>query len=605
MGKGNDPKLDGPHKEQVYKNAVGLAKQALDVVRNCLEAEQFLCDVYWEGSNHQVNSPALTRNFQKRGGQADFINEATNLLALTPNDAETYWRRGVMRVELARELNEKSGEHCTQAWDDLTKATQLKPTEGKYWIDRATMAWLEMVPGTDAGTVYRDATGKCSDVDVLINYAYWRMSQSDYSGADELIAKAIAAKSPKGYVVRAERDLMDKNRDKALDDFKQALALDPLFTDAYRMTAELRRMSNEPEAAATFLKEGLAKLKGAVTSIKSSDRAALRKNTEERLDLNYALAEIRLDQARTTPKLSDEVVKELDGILEEMKSLDSEHPATALVSGQIDYLQATHRTSLDSEKLKAAITSLKKAYEGHMEGLPGNVAADALANAEPVSGNRAEARKIINQRLALEENNAYFLVQVAELDIDDGFYGRAIKALNKVVQISDPSNPLYKVAKELLAGVLPLVRSTDVDIPQGSDVTAENAKLFLQQAQNAWRKDNREGAIKLVEKIHKKFPNDVNIAMQLVNYYANAGTDKSSQLKYDDQAQKLLNDLIVAAKDTTIEAGLKEMRQQLNIPDRKVRLANAYEKAMKLADQEKKPFDKAVQGRLRRTVQYK
>jgi lipopolysaccharide biosynthesis regulator YciM len=564
LGFSKSPQATMNQKGEREGKAASSLKAALRSNKAYVDAEKLLCDIVWG-----------------KMGPEDFIQEATNLIAMSPGDAEAYYRRAEMHAMVAIRLH--SAEQSNQAVADYRKATSLKKDVPEYWVHFASFAGMDVAKLADncplPDQVYRDAmAANPDDAEILVDFAVWQLMHDNRAEAVVLIDKAIknAPHDARGYVARAQLRLMEQKLPEAIADLEKAIEVDPTDGSAYENLASLYRGSVPPQLAkaAQCIRSGIDSL-NKLASSQPGNKQSPDRVSGARFHLDILLTDILLDMINRKEGDKEKLHAEVQSLLDQVSALKSQSPYRQRLAGRLALSDVL--TSLphpDSAKLDEAIKLLSDADTGfnHSD----RMTAGELMRAYDLSGNPFKLGKVIDSFLASPGNDhdPYFLMAKARLLMSLRDYPKAVTTLDTVLKF-DANNSEAKTMRETAIALNST--TTSGDIPTSNvPITEDNVRFFQDQAQTAWALDNHQGAIKLLEELHRKLPDNRGVSLELVNGYANN--------KQDGEAKSLLDKLIADCKDPKIKQNLQSFREQLNTPDPKQRQAMAYQKSMALAD---------------------
>lgn len=561
------PQASDHDRTERENKAASSLKAALRSNKGYVDAEKLLCDIAW---GHV--------------GPEDFIQEATNLIAMVPDDAQAFYRRAEMHSTLATRLH--SAEHSNQAVADYRKATSLKKDMPEYWIRYAAFAGTDVAKLADNSPlpdkVYTEAMAANPDnAEIMVDFAVWQLMHDNRAEAVVLIDKAIknAPHDAKGYIARAELRLMEQKLPEATADLEKAIEVDPTDGTAYEKLASLYSYagSGPPQLAkaAQCIRKGIDSLNKFAAS-QASNKQNPDRFAGTRFHLDILLADILLDMINRKDGDKEKLRTEVQSLLDQIKQLRSQSPFAQRLAGRLalsDVLTALPQ--IDSAKLDDAVKLLTEADTAFSHA--DRLTAGELMRAYDLSGKLGMVGKVIDNYLATSGNNRdpYFLMAKARLLMSLRDYPKAVTALDTVLKF-EPNNTEAKNMRETAISLNGTTSTGDVAISSSVPITNDNVRFFQDQAQTAWAMNNHEGAIKLLEELHRKLPDNQSVSLELVNGYANN--------KQDAEAKTLLDKLIADCKDGKTKQNLQSFREQLNTPDLKQRQIMAYKKAMELAE---------------------
>jgi lipopolysaccharide biosynthesis regulator YciM len=556
--------------------AASSLKAALRSNKGYVEAEKLLVDIYW---GHM--------------GPEDFIQEATNLIAMAPDDAEAYFRRAQEHASLAMRLH--NAEHSNQAVTDFRKATSLKKDVAEYWIRYAMFAGMDVAKLSDncplPDKVYSDAMAANPDnAEIMVDFADWQLRHDNRAEAMLLIDKAIknAPHDARGYIARAQLRHMEQKVPEAIADLEKAIEVDPTDVDAYADLSSLYCPPAPPQLAkaAQCLRDGIDNLNKHATSQPASKQNP-ENLTNARFRLDILLTDVLLSMINRKEGDREKLRAEVQSLLDQVSELRLQSPFRKRLAGRLALSDVlTSSTSQPgSARLDDAIRLLTEADTGfnHADKLT----AGDLVQAYGLSGKPVMIAKTIDGFLATpgNEHDPDFLMIRARLLMSTRDYPKAIATLDAVLKFY----PDYTEAKNMRETAIALNGTSttgDISMSKEVSITESNVRFFLDQAQTAWALDNHAGAIKLLEELHRKLPDNQDVSRALVNgYIVN---------KQDADAKNLLDKLIADCKEPKTKQNLQDIREQLNTPDLKQRQAMAYKKTMELADAQEGELKKAL-----------
>ncbi len=511
-----DPNLT--QTSRMERNGAGLKclENAVRARPDYVEAYRRMCQFYWDG-----------RIFR------DYPDQAGKLLALDPEDHQTWFRRGVVRSYFARTME---GEGVELAIADLRKAVELKSDETTYWM--GLIQFLQSIGrSSEIEVVFQEAIAANPDNgQIRIEYGMylWRTGRQEEGMASIEEALARDPADTAGYVAMARLLLSDRDTQGAMAQLEQAKSVDPSAPEVYKLLATIYGSQRELDKAAETMQEGLAKVEAKVEELAgTSDQT----NDPEfasligaRRDLNYLLADILLDLAGMNPERKEELIAQARQNLVQIEKGQAGTPEGLKISGRLAILED------DSDK---AISLLSEAHESFMlsGGDPSTVI--LLVRLYDLQKNPGEADMVLDQILANPQyrRQPIFLLMKAKREINYRRYGEGEKYLDRILQIQPEHQEAINLKNALAA-----VRG-EVEILSEGELTAQNFAALMQRAHNLLAQENRDEAIKIMEDLLRRMPDEIRIYVSLAEMYRQVGNvqeaaallSKAKQLFGDDQ----------------------------------------------------------------------
>lgn len=556
----NNASLAETERNEHVSKAISCLSKALTQNKSLNQAQSLLCDIYWE-KNAQ---PEL------------FIAQATNLINMDPENHLAYFRRAEKHGQLAQTV---PGPSIQAAISDYRKAIQLKGDEALYWVRLAYFLAETKIANRqqqdEPEYVFKEAlaANKASS-EIYIAYSNWCRQNGNTPAAKELIQQAVknAPDDLRSHLAMALQQLTENDKDGAFKSLEEAKRLDPSDPSAYRLQAEIHLSQKNLTEASASVREGI-KVLGSMAATQPAGRDASVRLLSARLELNSLLANILLNEMTASTQNVDQLREEVVLLLDQIIQLQPESPLRYKISGRL----ALSHVAKDPAKLIDAIKDFEEADKRFRQRDQQTI--NLLFASYVTAGRPGDAEALINRLLSAPGREADPNLLVIKAKLERGYrnYDNAKKYLRAALK-SDPNN---SEAKDMLK-VMETITSNDLVIPKDVNVTPQNLQLFMEQAAKAWDSGDRNGAIKLMEDIHKQLPDQQDVALQLVNSYAATGQD--------ERARNLLDKLIASAKDANAEKQLRQAREMIGEKDP----AKRYQKSIQLAEQQGDPLQKAL-----------
>ncbi len=511
-----DPNLT--QTSRMEKNGAGLKclENAVRANPDYVEAYRRICKFYWDGKYF-------------RG----YPDQASKLLALDPEDHQTWYRRGLVRSIFARTME---GEGVDLAIADLRKAVELKSDETTYWL--GLIQFLGSIDrASEIESVFQEAIAANPDNGrIRIEYGMylWRRARQEEGRASIEEALARDPTDTAGYVAMARLLLTDKDFKGALAQLEQAKSVDPSAPEVYKLLATIYGSQGDLDKAAEALQEGLAEAEAKVEELAgSSDQAndpEFAALIKARTDLNYFLADVLLDQAAMNPERKEELIAQARQNLVQIEKGQAGTPEGLKISG---------RLAISQEDLAKAVSLMSEAHEGFMLRGGDPSTAILLVKLYDRQRNPGEADRVLDQILANPQyrRQPIFLLMKAKREINYRRHEEAEKYLDRILQIQ-PGHPEAIDLKNAIATL-----RGEVEIPSEGELTTQNFAALIQRAHNLEAQENRDEAIKIMEDLLRRKPNEVLVYISLAEMYRQEGNvqeaaallSKAKQLFGDDE----------------------------------------------------------------------
>lgn len=505
----------------------------------------------------------LTEFYGPRAGET-YLREAERLLALVPDDHETYYKCALTRAALASSL---PGEYTEPAIQDFRKAIEIAPDEASYWEGLAVF-YQKLQRYDEARDTYEKAIAALpDDPQIRVSYATYLRVRDDLAASDMQVQEAIKRAPDKatGFCALAEIYRREGKLDDALAALENGKQADPADFRVYYIAAGIHGYRKEPEKATDAISQGIA----AITARLSDEEADLtdlerKRLSEARLQLHYELANRLLDQLDQNSEKKGEFLPRIADSLAQIRQANPDSHYVAKIDGRLSLLDG------DIEK---ATEFLEKADAG-FRGVDGQVANMLISIYRRSAPGKAE--KIIDRYLVMPQhaNNPGLLTAKARFEVRYRNYGKAFELIDKALRVSPDYAPALALREELL-----MLTGQKTDIPEDMELNNQNLRVLANRASILWSNDQRDQAIKLMSDLSKRLPDNLAVIQQLFNMY----------LVEDriDECRSLLKDAQARFPDNEV---LKAQVRLFEEPDPEKRLQMRLEILDKIED----PFQRAM-----------
>lgn len=530
------PDLTRTERQQHLRSAFNYLRGALRRNPEHLEAQELLAELHW----------TMTRNPQAGPtAREDYIEQATSLLELDSDRPSTYFRRGLARAQLDREIG---GDYGKQAMEDFRKAVDLEPEEPTYWLAMITEL-LRADRQQDAQQAYQQAIEANPDSAVLrVGYAEALYRQGERGRAIALCEEAVrvAPDNPTGAMALASLYTREGLHEQAIALLQNAGEAAPDNLTVHQNLAAAHMRQGDMDAAAEVLRGALelADRRARRPDVSERERASL---YGERARLNAMLADALLTQARRQSDADDRrpYVAEARQAMQRIADLNPDSFAVDRIAGRIALLAGD---------LNVAADRLQIAME--RSGGQDFDAAEALIRVYVRQDKPGKAEQIIDDLLARPQfrNSPDVMVLKAQFAMQYRDYDEAERYINRALTI-DPNSARARVAKTMLA----LARGEASELPEDMPLSAAQIRALLTQAQELWLNGQREEAVRLLEELHARTPKDFRVVARLARMY--------QALDRTDRARQLLDEAIAGQANEQVRRILEVERQVLDEPD--------------------------------------
>ncbi|MFA6134231.1 MAG: tetratricopeptide repeat protein [Phycisphaerae bacterium] len=516
----NQPDLNTAQKDNLRKNYRVALQQAVVRDPNFVDAQKALAD--------------LVAPFPD-----NYIREATALLKLTPNDHETYFRRG---IAWARKSAVVSGENTEKALQDFRKAIELKPDMADYRLTYAM--FLRQSDRNDAAQkAYEEGIALLpNDPALRLGYADLLNSRKKPEEALKQIQEAVtrAPKNPSGYIALASYYYTKKDYEAAAKALDQAQAIDDSEPMIYSLRATVFQVQKQPDKAIEALRNGL---KVVTAKIETKSTTAPADNQQARLQmsqksLRLSLANTLLDSIARNPDKKASLLAEAKDLLKTMDVDNVPAPGPLQLAGRIAFIEGDYEKSL-------------KYLEPVFNNTGDSATAQWLATIYITQGLPGKANAVVDR---LRKNPAYtgdprILLIKAQMELYDRNLDEAQRYIEQALK-ADPNN---ENAQNLQRTVQVMRGKGTVEEAFGPDgkLSPQALGFLMDRARALWNQEDKAEAIKLLEGVLAKAGDVKEIQLLLSSFYEDIGEiDRAKALV---QKVRAANPNLAAAADLRLK----------------------------------------------------
>lgn len=485
------PNLTDTERREHYGMAIATLRKLLRRSPKYAEPQRLLCDIAW--------SEALRSTRAGAGHWERCVQENTALLAIEPNDHQSYFRRGYANVRLAEA---RKGKYVEAAEDDLRQAIKLKSDIPVYWMELARFLYSRYL-ANEAEKVFRDAIEANPDsVQLPVMYSIF-LRRRDRSDEALKVLQQVVKRRPNetpGFIALAVFHKDEGDTDEAMKILETAKKVDDSDYRVYGAMAIILAERKEPEKAAQTLRNGLA----AIERRSQSQPATQPTRAQERLknakfQLTVMLANALLDMIDAGSKDRDKLMAKVREHFGRIDEAAPKSPSRAKVAGRI---------ALAEGDILSAVKLLEEAYAGYKT-LDGKTVT-LLVNLYLHQGLRGKAEEILDRILRLHRNPTT-LVLKASLLADYHQYDKAKETLRDALR----TDPEHAEARNLLLALEATERQGP--LPPALKPTRRAVRLILNRAAGMMLAGQRQQALNLLQELYKKAPTDRLVVARLVS----------------------------------------------------------------------------------------
>ena len=474
-----------------FHRAVQLLRRSVRMKPDFAEAQQLLCDIYW----------------QSPGGLKEFIAEADKMLQIDPNRDVIYVQRAMAKAEEMAIQKTRDPELIQSVLADFNKALELKPDDIAHYM-RLVLFLRRMEMDDEAEKAFEKAVSLNPDsAELRANYA---MYLREVGRTDEALAQIDEAvrrdpNSTVGFKARAEHYRYTGDLDQAMKALEDALKVDDSDFLVYREKAGILLRQNKNDQAADAIRKGIQTL--AAHLKQQTSPVGMRRLETATWQLHYSLAGIlleRLDRNIEGDK-REELLQEVRSSLGQLTKYIPERPERAKIAGLLAYSQGKLQES--AVLLEKALVSGAAAFD-----MP---AAGRLVSAYLRLGQIDRAQEILERmsRFSGEAGRAKLTLTQAELKMRARDYRGAQEKIAQVLA-ADSNMPEARNIKSILDV---LVGDRDRLLP-ATKVSGPYLALLLEHAGQLISDRDIRGLL-LLEDLHTKAPANKTVIARLLDIY--------------------------------------------------------------------------------------
>ena len=497
--------------ERLY-NAVRQVRNALARNDKYVEAQKFLCDIFWREAE----------NTRGRIGPiwSDFLKEAERYIALAPDDAEAYYRRGRTKAVLSQRRDDRQAD---EAVADFQKAVELKSDETTYWRYLiAFTASLESRRDQVEGLFAKAIETIPDDATLLIDYASYLQLRERNEEARQRLQEAIEKDPIKGNLALAKHQLDLKELDEALATLQKIVEIDPTEPQAYLSQAKIHAHLRDYDQAVAVLKNGMAAVESVVAT--QPDDRERRLYAMSQFSLNDTLANVLLEMVERGDENADRLIADAKACLEKLTALQRDRATLAKITGRIALAEGNY---------EQAVTQLELAYKGFQARPPGfdAVTASLLINIYLKQNLPGKAGVILDALLNLpgRRDNVTALMAKAKLLMRYRDYEKVDQVVDRVLKL-DPKNAEAMNTKMVILALKGETPTLPADL---TAVSARTVRMLLNRASVLWLDGRTNEALAYVEQLHQRMPTEHTVIVTLFSMYRS--------LNKLEQAEQLLD----------------------------------------------------------------
>ncbi len=529
------------------RGSIGLAQKALLRDKRYAPAQEYIAERHW------LNMTAMSRA-NRQVDWNPYIKEADALIALKPDDPETYFRRGLAKSYMMSPA--APGELGDEALADLMKATELDSKEPKYWM--GLVQFYSRIPGREdqvEKAFVKAIETNTDNAALLVDYAGYLRRQKRNKDAEEQLALAIDRDPVLGNLALASYYSSEKEDAKAFEALDRAIEARPSDSRPYIVKSRMLIRENKYEQALAILNKGLA-AQDSIAETKPADEDAVR--VARRADLVYLKASAMLDMIEAEIGDRKELLAQINECIPQFANARFSGPRRTRLTG---------RVALAEGRIADALKDLEEAYSQapRFDSKIANLLVKIYLN-KRLPG---KAEEILDRLLALpgQMKNVSALTLKLQLLLTYKDFEKANRLASDILK-EDKANVAAMNAKMLIAAV----QGENPVLPADVKLNASTARLLLGRASNMWLDDRREEAIKYVEQIYAKAPDDKIVLSRLFTMYR-----MSERL---DEAGKLIDDAMTRFPDDKTLLARKMLLHE-NDPEKRynvlIKIADSYE----------------------------
>ncbi|MBN1943317.1 MAG: tetratricopeptide repeat protein [Phycisphaerae bacterium] len=488
-----DLDLSRPQQDELRQRGWQALEQAVRKDGRHLKARKMLADL--RGTVAQYN-PDSSKAW------LEYIEELDGVLAVDPQDAAIYFRRGQAYAHLAM----TDPQQQNKAVEDFRKAVELDKTKVEYW-DALARYLVSIDRISEAEQTFREAIQANPNKAMLrVSYARLLRGQKRLEEANKLTQEAIQCEpsSPLGYLDQAGDLIRGRKFDPAEEVLEKARQIDKTDPQVYAQFVTLYRLKKDLPAADRIVREGIAALDQKDAEAEPDDKMAALRRGQTRAILNYLLAEVLLDQYALS---KDE--KEKEKLLQESK--ERLEVLETLSPNQLQQHQIAGRISYYEQKWPEARESLEKVVEYDTTPRTAMLLLNVYRRLGIPGQSEKLAENFLKRRIS-PRVRLLFLLELAQLQLDLREYDKAQELVHQAEKIDSKNENIKRLQQALnvYRG-----KTTEVLSEEGDAGRVARAMLF-RRVQDLILNDQYDQAETVLETMLQHNPHDLQALAQLL-----------------------------------------------------------------------------------------
>ncbi len=554
-----DASLSDTKRMEKRRDAYTAIQNALRENPKYVEAQELLCEMDWSINNW-----------------ADFLKNVDRLIEISPEDNPKnhlyYYRRGFARAYQAKNVR---GGLEDEAIADIKKAIELKPDELLY-RRQLIMVLSEFKKDEDVENAFIEALEAMPDsAELRSQYAsfLWGKDRKDEAIKQLEEARNRQPDSAISYITKANILLSEpneENREKAMEALQFAKKAEPGNPGVYLMIYQILLNERKTEEAVKELREGLAATEKRLDDLGSDEAnaATVRSIRNGKFLLLYNLTDSLLDSMRESGETKPEVMEEARRYLDKLAAY-GDTPQKMVLEGRIMAREG---------KLPEAVEMLEKGCELlEKRGNPLEYVDNSLElfTLYIRQGRPRQAETLLDQILEKYPTPGVLIAKAKLLVVNQRNYDEAERYLRRALEGQKDNAE----AMELLTEINILRGTLD---PGKVELTPGTISSIINRAKQAMASGRVEQATLMLEKLHERIPDDLNVTRELAGVYVTRGMT--------DQAEKLVQTVLDTSKDPKVVSEFEYMRDMLREKDPEKK----FQMMMARADEVENPVDRAL-----------
>ena len=514
----NDVEMSEVLRRRHFATGRALVDKALRADPSFLEAQQLRTDLVW-GDVVGMTMQNLTPDLQ------GFIDEATRLIAIDPDNASCYFRRGQAYRRLMIRFEEET--YLELALADFQRAVELDPGNVVFLVD-GQIALLEQLDRQEEATAaYVGAIDENPlNPHLRVRYAVLLYRSDQKPAALEQIQMAIEVaqeQSPQerivGQLALADYFRWEGQIEESLAAYSAAEQIDPTDFRAYGVHTYVLKQLGRYEEAIEVTRHAVQIAEQLLTTEDESDLAPEERARLGRglIDLRYRLADSLIDQVDNNPAMDEETrTTYIQDTRDQLRIIDVQQD---IVSLQPRYYKILGRIAMLENDLAEAERHLSQAFEdSKAQGGFDEHVARLLMELYRRIGELGKAEAMIDEYLRQPrlQNNPDVLLAKARVLMRYRDYDQAEIVINSVLA----DHPDHTAARSL---ILQLLIETDRrrpdQLPEEMELAPQQVNVMIMQAARIWTSGERGEAIRQMEALYERAPENLNVIRRLAQMY--------------------------------------------------------------------------------------